>query len=116
AFYGVPEHLAFAHGAGVLSGRPPEATHCNQVGAAHRRMLHPVLQRWFGIPEPDREHQQRLPEEELTCLPAGADGPSGTDGAPLPTPRPLHQLWAERGAARAAAMRESLGRRTEERR
>jgi dienelactone hydrolase len=108
ALYGVPEHLSFAHGAGVLSGRPPEATHCNQVGAAHRRMLHPSLQRWFGIPEPDAEYQQRVPEEVLACMPVGAEEPSTADEPPLPTPRPLHELWAEIGAARAALVRDSL--------
>jgi dienelactone hydrolase len=107
-FYGVPQHLAFAHGAGVLSGQPPEATHCNQVGAVHRRMLYPPLQRWFGIPEPDEEYRKRLPEEALACLPVDADPPTCTNGLPLPTPRPLHELWGEIGAARAASMRASL--------
>ena len=91
AFYGVPEHLAFAHGAGVLSGRPPEATHCNQVGAAHRGMLYPPLQRWFGIPVPDEEYRQRLPEEMLACLPAGGDEPAGADRPSLPFHRRLHE-------------------------
>jgi dienelactone hydrolase len=113
AFTGAPEHLAFAHGAGVLSGRPPEATHCNHVGAVHRRMLYPPLQRWFGIPEPDEEYPQRLPEEALACIPAGADEAAlataaVADGPPLPRPRPLHVLWGEIGASRAEAMRAKL--------
>jgi dienelactone hydrolase len=104
AFYGVPDHLAFAHGAGVLSGQPPEATHCNQVGSVHRRMLYPPLQRWFGIPEPDEEYQQRLPEETLACRRPASDEP----GPPIPEPRRLHELWSEIGASRAAAMRAEL--------
>jgi cephalosporin-C deacetylase-like acetyl esterase len=93
-FYGVPEHLAFAHGAGVLSGQPPTATHCNQVGAVHRRMLYPPLQRWFGIPTPDSEYQERLPEEVLACRPDGRGR--------------MHDLWREIGASRAAAARAIL--------
>jgi dienelactone hydrolase len=108
ALYGVPEHLEFAHGAGVLSGRPPEATHCNQVGPAHRRMLYPALQRWFGIPELDEEYQQRLSEEALRCMQTGPDDPMGRDELPLPTPRRLHELWGEIGASRAAAARAKL--------
>jgi hypothetical protein len=109
AFYGVPENLAFAHGAGVLAGQPPEATHCNQVGAVHRRMLSPPLRCWFGIPEPDPEYRQRLPEESVACLPVRTDRSSPAGESPFPTPRPLQELWAEIGGARAAAMRESLG-------
>jgi dienelactone hydrolase len=107
ALHGVPEHLAFAHGAGLLAGRPPEATHCNNVGAVHRRMLYPPLQRWFGMPEPDEEYQQRLPEEALSCLPAVKAATSAGRLMP-PTPRPLNELWGEIGAARAAAMRSTL--------
>jgi cephalosporin-C deacetylase-like acetyl esterase len=105
ALAGVPEHLAAAHGAGVLSGQPPEATHCNQVGAAHRRMLYPPLARWFGTPEPVEEYSPRLPEEALACMPAGAAAAS----EPIaPEPRRLHELWGEIGASRASSVRASL--------
>ena len=103
AFYGASGNLAFAHGAGVLSGQPPEATHCNNVGAVHRKMIYPALRRWFGIPIP-REYQDRLPAEDLMCR-APEVGP-GSD--PTLTSRPLHKLFAEIGASHAAVMRSLL--------
>jgi cephalosporin-C deacetylase-like acetyl esterase len=97
AFYGASDNLSFAHGAGVLSGRPPEATHCNNIGAVHRAMIYPALQRWFDVPIP-QEYSQRRPPEELMCL------------TPAHKPRPLHELYAEIGASRAAAFRGQLGK------
>ena len=95
AFYGESDNIDFTHGAGVLSGRPPEATHCNNVGAVHRQKIHSALQRWFDIPIP-QEYQNRLQDEELMCIP------------PELKPRPLHELFGEIGASRASAIRESL--------
>lgn len=103
AFDGASENLAFAHGAGVLSGRPPEATHCNNVGAVHRRMIHPALQRWFGIPIP-QDYEDRLPAEGSMCHTPEV----GASSEPTLTSRPLHKLFAEIGASRAAAMRNSF--------
>ncbi len=67
SFYGAADRLGFAHGAGLLRGTPPEATHCNNIGEFHRRGIHPLLQRWFGIPLPE-ERQDRRPPEELHAL------------------------------------------------
>src|SRR5207249_1289497 len=79
ALHDAPEKLAFAHGGGVLQGQPPEATHCNNVGAVHRKLIHPALERWFGIPVP-QEYQNRRAPEELACL------------TPEFKSRPLHEL------------------------
>jgi dienelactone hydrolase len=87
SLYDASDNLAFAHGAGLLSGRPPEATHCNNVGPVHRSMIYPALERWFGIPIP-QEYQNRLPDEDLMCLPALEI-------------RPLHCIYADIGASRA---------------
>src|SRR5262245_51570234 len=98
-FYGAAT-LAFAHGAGLLSGRPSEATHCNNIGAVHRKMIYPPLERWFGIAAPEQDYQQRRPDEELTSL--------TPELASRLKPRPLHELFAEIGASRASAMRAQL--------
>ena len=72
-FYGVPENLAAAHGTGTLRGRPPEASHCTNIGKLHRRMIHPVFQRWFGIKVTQQdEYSARRELEELTCITADA--------------------------------------------
>ncbi len=98
-FYDASDNLDFAHGAGGLSGRPPEASHCNNVGAIHRKMIYPALERWFGIPAP-QEYQNRLPAEELMCF-----APELREKLKQ---RPLHTLFAEIATARAAGMRGSL--------
>lgn len=94
-FYNKAENLSFAHGAGLLQGQPPEATHCNNVGAVHRKLIHPALERWFNIPIP-QEFQNRRPPEELASLP------------PNFKPRPLHELYRAIGSQRAAAARVEL--------
>ena len=106
-FYDATENLAFTHGTGAVTGRPPESTHCNNVGAVHRKMIYPALERWFDIPVP-QEYQNRLSEEELMSL----------------TPElrtklklcPQHEIFAEIGAARATNMRDSIAGLTPEER
>lgn len=67
-WYDVPDHLAFAHGRGKLSGQPPESSHCNNIGPVHRQLIYAALQRWFAIPPPAKENQERRSAEELQCL------------------------------------------------
>jgi dienelactone hydrolase len=95
-FYDAPDRLAAVNGRGLLSGRPPEATHCNNIGPEHRRGIYPALARWFNMPVPASEDPQRRPAQDLTCLPPGE------------VPRPVHELAAELGAERAAAARQRL--------
>jgi dienelactone hydrolase len=68
-FYGQPGSLDYTTGFGVLQGRPPQASHCNNIGPAHRDRIHAALKRWFRVPAgPLEEYQKRLPPEDLTCL------------------------------------------------
>jgi dienelactone hydrolase len=68
-FYGHPDFLDYTTGFGVLQGRPPQASHCNNIGATHRERIHAALKRWLQIPDgPSDEYQKRLPEEDLLCL------------------------------------------------
>jgi dienelactone hydrolase len=68
SFYDAKDGLAFAHGRGALSGKPPEATHCNNIGAEHRKQIYAAFQKWYGIPAPERENTERHKPEELRCL------------------------------------------------
>lgn len=65
-FYDAPSHLSSAHGSGSVRGRPPEATHCTNIGPVHRSQIHPAFAKWFGI-DAD-EYQSRLDESELHVL------------------------------------------------
>jgi dienelactone hydrolase len=68
SFYNARDHLAVATGRGHLKGRPPESTHCNNVGVVHRRELYPHLARWFDMQPPDDEFQNRQDVDELLCI------------------------------------------------
>jgi hypothetical protein len=66
-FYGAEDHLDEAHGFGSFPG-PGE---CANIGPSQRKTLYPELNRWFGIPIPASEPNDRRPESELAALTPG---------------------------------------------
>jgi hypothetical protein len=64
ALYGVPDNLDEAHGFGDFPG-PGE---CSNIGPAQRQSMYLALKRWFGIPIPTSEPDDRRPESELASL------------------------------------------------
>jgi hypothetical protein len=58
------------------------------------------LHRWFNIPIPEKEYQERRPAADLMCL---------TDAIKT---RPLHEIAADLGAARAGAFRDRCAKST----
>jgi dienelactone hydrolase len=82
AWYEVPDNLAGAHGRGNVSGKPPEATHCNNIGPVQRESMAPALKRWLGIDPPKVDEKARRKPEELQCV---------TEKCPLKM-KPLHEL------------------------
>jgi hypothetical protein len=65
-FYGKPDAAGVAHGGGQIQVNNSEATHCTNIGRVHRRMIHPLLAKWFDIQaeEYDAEHETA----ELTAM------------------------------------------------
>jgi cephalosporin-C deacetylase-like acetyl esterase len=103
AWYDARAHLSSVHGRGKVTGKPPEASHCNNIGPLQREGIHDALKRWFGIDPPVKEPKERHSVEELTCLtPALARELKS---------QPLHALAAALGAERAAAARQTLAKR-----
>lgn len=103
ALYGATGRLDFVRGWGDVTKTPPEASHCNNVGAPHRKMLYPALQQWFGMPVPAPEYEGRLDAERLDCFTEEAR-------ARL-RPKLVHELaagLAEEGLASARAERSQL--------
>lgn len=98
AWKGDPQNLAFATGHGLLSGRPPEASHCNNIGRTHRLLIHAALEKWFGIRA--EEYSKPLSAEELRCW-------TPELRAQL-KPRPLHEIYAALATARSAANAKQL--------
>jgi dienelactone hydrolase len=66
-FYDAADKLASAKGRGSVKGQPPESTHCNNIGAEHRKPIYPTLKQWFGLPVPIPEYKKRFDSSELQC-------------------------------------------------
>jgi hypothetical protein len=99
SFYDAGDRLSFAHGRGTLTGQNPPGSHCNNIGAIHRRQIHEAFGRWFNIRvTPEAEYTARRPPEELKCL---------TDEARRQfQPQPLHKILSHLVDERLAAARE----------
>ena len=93
-----PQHLAFTTGHGLLSGRPPEASHCNNIGRTHRQRIHTALEHWFGIRA--AEYSMPLSAEELRCW-----TPELREQL---KPKPLHEIYGEVVRARSAKLEQLL--------
>jgi len=80
ALFGVLDNLDKAFGFGDFPG-PGE---CANIGPWQRQTLYPALKRWFGIPIPPSEPDDRRPESELAAMTPAIAGE-------LKIP-PLHEL------------------------
>jgi cephalosporin-C deacetylase-like acetyl esterase len=98
-FYNARDHLASVHGRGSVTGKPPDATHCNNIGPEHLSQIYPLLKRWFDIPMPDQPAPKRRTVDELVCL--------TPEAARELKPRPIQQLIASLGTERTDAAHKS---------
>jgi dienelactone hydrolase len=94
-FYDAGDHLIFTLGRGSVKGTPPESTHCNNIGAVHRKGFYAAFKKWFDIPEPAQENKLRFPAEKLQCV-------TPETGIKM---TPLIELAGRLGAERSAAAR-----------
>jgi dienelactone hydrolase len=62
--YNAGGNMAMVDGMGPFPG-PGE---CTNVGTLHRIRIEPLLNRWLGVPIPDIQYHNPLPESELMCL------------------------------------------------
>ena len=99
-FYGAVDRLSWVNGRGSVSRKPPESTHCNNIGTEHRQGIYAALSRWFGIATPEQESSERRTAEDLAAL--------TSEAAEVFQPRPLWALAAKLGAERAAATRHTI--------
>ncbi len=68
-FYNAGDRIDYTLGRGSVKGRPPEATHCTNIGPHHRQRIHQAFQRWFDIDvTPQTEYSQRLEPEQLRSM------------------------------------------------
>ncbi len=68
-FYQAGDRIGVAHGHGLLRQSSDEASHCTNIGPPHRKMIHPLLKRWFDIQvTPDMEYSQPRKRDELISM------------------------------------------------
>jgi len=66
-FYDAKNNTVSVHGKGSVKGPGgPDNTHCNHIGAVHRKGIYPALKEWFGMAIPEEFSQRRM-STELTC-------------------------------------------------
>jgi cephalosporin-C deacetylase-like acetyl esterase len=108
-WYDASDHLASLHGYGRVGLSSNEASHCNNIGAYHRKQVYPAFQRWHGIEAPEPEHRNRRQWSDLYCV-------EGVDSArEIRLPR-VHRLADRIARERIARFREGLYRLPAERR
>lgn len=66
-FYGAIDNLSFTTGKGVIHNNDPNGTHCTNIGAVHRKGIYAALKKWYDIPPPEKEPNERRTADELRC-------------------------------------------------
>lgn len=102
-YYDQAGQLDYTHGFGQLSGQPPQASHCNNIGPPHRQRIHQALARWFDIPVPAAEAHDRRDAKDLLCL----EGTEATEATDIRL-TPVHELAMRIVNQRADAVRKEL--------
>ncbi|MGW8179155.1 MAG: alpha/beta hydrolase family protein, partial [bacterium] len=100
-FYEAPEHIDYSHGFGVVTKRPPEASHCNNIGPVQRERLHLAFNRWFGIDGSlATEYSNRRGPQELVSMTTAWERKL--------SPLKLHEKAERLASTRLAKAREDL--------
>ncbi len=100
-FYDAQDNLAFATGGGTIRVNNAEATHCNNIGVVHRKLIHEAFRKWFNIDvTPEKEYKGRRDSKDLRCW-------SDEWRARL-RPQPLHEVLAKEAQEPMVAAREEL--------
>ena len=100
-FYDARDNLAFAHGGGTIRVNNAEATHCNNIGRAHRKLIHEAFRKWYGIDvTSETEYSQRRDPAELRCW--------TDEWRSKLKPRPLYEVLAEKASEDVLTIRPEL--------
>lgn len=108
-FYDAPDHLASALGYGRVTLSSKEASHCNNIGAYHRKQIHPAFAKWFDIAEPDPEYSKRFDSSQLWCV----DGVESDESVDLGN---VHKLAGELATQRQREAWKRIGPRERDQR
>ena len=105
--YDAADSLAFTQGFGTIQNTSAPASHCNNIGAEHRKLIHEALRKWFEIDvKPEGEYKARRTREELMCLTEEARKEF--------QPKALHVILGDLADKQLAAVREERAKATPE--
>ncbi len=99
-FYKAGDRISSVHGYGAVTLSSDKASHCNNIGPAHRKGIHAAFQKWFGMEIPDEESRDRRPASELLCL-------EGNAAANISL-TPVHKLADQLSEERLAKVRKQV--------
>lgn len=99
-YYRRAESLASVKGFGRVTLRPPNASHCTNIGSFHRKQIHPLFKQWFDIDVTDPEFQDRREQRETLCL----EGEVGRTVAFTPLHKVAGQVGRERSDTAATRL------------
>ncbi|MFP6700244.1 MAG: hypothetical protein VB861_00785 [Planctomycetaceae bacterium] len=69
AFYDSTKKIDYVAGRGNVKLRPPNATHCTNIGRIHRERIHLAFKRWFDINvTQEEEYSRRLEPADLRSM------------------------------------------------
>jgi dienelactone hydrolase len=85
-FYDATDNLGFTTGTGQIQINDAKASHCTNIGPIQRKGIYAAMKKWFDIPVPEKEGQERRPASELKCW-------TGAAVKDL-KPKPLHDVLA----------------------
>jgi hypothetical protein len=98
--YDARDNLAFTHGFGTIQNTRVPASHCNNIGSVHRKLIHDAFRQWFAIDvQPQDEYSNRRKREELTCL--------TNEARKEFEPKSLHEILVELADKQLAGVREA---------
>lgn len=83
-FYDATDNVSFTHGTGQIQVNDAKASHCTNIGPIQRKGIYAALKKWYDIPVPEKESQERRTFEELRCWTPEAEKEL--------KPRPLHEV------------------------
>jgi dienelactone hydrolase len=83
-FYDATDNVSFTTGTGTIHVNYADASHCTNIGPIQRKGIYAALKKWYDIPPPEKEPNERRTADELRCW---------TDEAVKELkPKPLHEV------------------------
>lgn len=100
-FYDAVDNVSFTTGTGQIQINDAKASHCTNIGPIQRKGIYAALKKWYDIPVPEKESQERRSADELRCWTPEAEKEL--------KPRPLHEVLGGMAEKELAEVRRKPG-------